>query len=104
MPRLSNYLCIQHSHDILSLFLYNVCPVCTTPVLCFQLVFRVWDSEYPDNYDEDILKLVPNRNPGKPTILNLAGLSTTIWDTHGLGEVIIRVNATDTDQRVGQDF
>ncbi|KAH3862832.1 hypothetical protein DPMN_025807 [Dreissena polymorpha] len=65
----------------------------------YSLVFRVWDSEYPDNYDEDILKLVPNRNPGKPTILNLAGLSTTIWDTHGLGEVIIRVNATDTDPR-----
>ena len=57
----------------------------------------MWDSAYPNNYDEDAITIMPQRNPGQPQILNVNNLQKEIWDTHAVGETIIQVNATDAD-------
>lgn len=58
---------------------------------------RVYDSVYPDNYDEEVLTISVNRNLNAPVILELGNLATTIWDTHPIGDLVIDVNATDAD-------
>lgn len=62
-----------------------------------QLRMRVVDSVYPGNFDEDIISINVQRNLNAPTILDLGNLQATIWDTHPIGDLIIRVNATDAD-------
>jgi hypothetical protein len=58
---------------------------------------RVFDSDYPANYDEDVLLIDVTRNPSRPTILDIGNLQAEIWDTHPTGAFILDVNATDTD-------
>ena len=57
----------------------------------------MFDSEYPNTYDEDILVIDVTRNPAVPNILNIGNLRAEIWDTHPIGDFILNVTASDDD-------
>ena len=66
-------------------------------LLFLQLRMRVFDTVYPDNYDEEVLSITVRRNLNTPRIINIPNLQATIWDTHAIGDLIVTVNATDDD-------
>lgn len=69
-------------------------------MIIFQLKVRVFDSIYPDNFDEEVLTIQVSRNAGQPSFINLNDLIAEIWDTHPLGGFVLDTNATDTDAGV----
>ncbi|RUS82555.1 hypothetical protein EGW08_009685 [Elysia chlorotica] len=62
----------------------------------YSLVFRVYDSEFPDSFDEKTLTVVTNRNPSPP-VCTRSTITRQIDVNSKLNEVLDTVAATDAD-------
>ncbi|KAK3745550.1 hypothetical protein RRG08_040225, partial [Elysia crispata] len=62
----------------------------------YSLIFRVFDSEFPNRYDEKTLTVITNRNPNPP-VCTRSTISRQIDVNTRLNQVLDTVAATDAD-------
>ena len=65
-----------------------------------QVVFRAYDSSYPNKFVESVLTVYVRRNLNGPGFVDIGNYQRTIWEDFPAGELLIDVSATDDDKGV----